>query len=496
MLKYELFNIVIVIRQPTAKILTLTLMVISFLLAFNALPYTDWAGKTLIIILAVIWVLSFDKIQNRITTAVRGKFITGWYDETKLLEQVSVVLENENNRTLIFERITQILRNSLKVERFNTLLAVRGGNGEIAYYTLTGINNSIVKLPCGHPTIKYFSNFHQPTDLASIPEQTREFFEAQGYIELDYTLAVPFFTNDHLEAIVILGARSTGINYSDRDIAVIQQLTNYINPVFYRLTSMEILEKQYINTKESLHNAKIQLLESEKMASLGQMVAGVAHELGTPLACILNASSFLALRIDTLDHNDAEFVNDIKTSTHIIESNCKKSASLINSFKQVAVDLSHYEIRDFQLHEVLTDITVSLRHKIENYNLRIEHKHNDISMHSYPGAIDQLIHNLINNTLLHAYEQKAGDIKIATRRQDNNLILTYTDYGKGIAEDELSRIFDPFYTTKQNKGGTGLGLHIAYNLVTHQLNGSIQCKSKVGQYTTFTIVMPICISSR
>lgn len=271
----------------------------------------------------------------------------------------------------------------------------------------------------------------------------------------------------------------------------------------------ELEDKVFERTKElksSLDNLKVtqeQLVEQEKMASLGELVAGVAHEINTPIGVGITAVSHMdesiehlyqAFQQGTLTKKQFEDVlSAIRESAGIIEGNLRRAADLVKAFKSVAVDQSSAEPRLFNLNHYVHDILMSLRPKLKQTAHNIETQIDEsIELFCDPGVISQVVTNLLMNTLNHAYgPNENGHILIAATNHDESLRLTYSDDGHGIEPEILKRLFDPFVTTKRGQGGSGLGTHIIYNLVTQGLGGRIQCFSHVGQGTRFEITVPL-----
>lgn len=245
------------------------------------------------------------------------------------------------------------------------------------------------------------------------------------------------------------------------------------------------------------------LVESEKLASLGGLVAGVAHEINTPVGISLTTASHLAaiteqiqreLEKGAIKKSDFQhYLHSAQESCALILSNAERAANLIHSFKQVAVDQTSEARRDFQLQDYLQEIITSLKPKFKRTQIMIETDcEPDLLMDSYPGALSQVITNLLVNALTHAFDEgQAGIIKISAHRHENGFVaLSIKDNGKGIPTEHMGKIFQPFFTTRRGSGGSGLGLHIVYNIVRQRLGGSIDVASEVGQGTTFSITMP------
>ncbi len=244
------------------------------------------------------------------------------------------------------------------------------------------------------------------------------------------------------------------------------------------------------------------LVESEKLAALGGLVAGIAHEINTPLGISVTAASHLQMKIDQYQKRyeqggltKREFESLLKAardSSSILGSNLNRASDLIRSFKQIAVDQSSEKPRVVNLYDYVDEIINSL-----NPQLRLGdfHIHNDtlpsLQVHSYPGAISQITTNLILNSLIHGFHGlEGGDIWIKFQLQGNDIVMTYKDNGVGIDQQYIDKIFDPFFTTNREQGGSGLGLNIVYNIVTQTLAGKVDVKNEVGQGVTFTIRFP------
>jgi len=187
-----------------------------------------------------------------------------------------------------------------------------------------------------------------------------------------------------------------------------------------------------------------------------------------------------------------EYLNAANQSAQLILSNMERTASMVQSFKQVSVDQSTEQQRTFNLKEYTQDVIRSLYPRLKGKKIKINLDMNDqLELNSYPGAFSQIITNLVINSIIHGFTDKdSGNISIATRQEDKNLLLEYSDDGRGIAKENLERIFDPFFTTNK-KIGTGLGLHIVYNIVNQKLNGSISCSSEKEKGVSFRMKIPV-----
>lgn len=255
-------------------------------------------------------------------------------------------------------------------------------------------------------------------------------------------------------------------------------------------------------TLDHLKNTQEQLIQSEKLAALGGLVAGVAHEINTPVGISVTAASSLAEETSRMAAQYVsdkisraafkEYLNTANQSAKLILANMERTATMVQSFKQVSVDQSTEQMRKFKLKEYSEDVIRSLYPKLKGKRIKISLEIDDqLELNSYPGAFSQILTNLVLNSLVHGFENKdSGNINISAKQEDKNLLFEYRDDGRGIAKQNLDKIFDPFFTTNK-KIGTGLGLHILYNIVNQKLNGSLACESREGEGTRFMINMPL-----
>ncbi|MBF0381980.1 MAG: HAMP domain-containing histidine kinase [Magnetococcales bacterium] len=239
------------------------------------------------------------------------------------------------------------------------------------------------------------------------------------------------------------------------------------------------------------------------MAALGGLVAGVAHEINTPVGVSVTAATTLKTRTlkflevyksGAMKRADLHvFLKHAIQSTELIFNNLQRAGDLIKSFKQIAVDRTSDEDRSFNVKEYLNEILLSLRPKTKKTNHEfIINCDDDLEFNSSPGVISQIITNLLMNSMVHALEdQDQGKIIMDAKIQNGQFIFKYSDSGRGIPPENLEKIFDPFFTTKRGEGGSGLGLHIIYNLITQKLKGEISCTSILNEGTEFIICLPI-----
>nr|WP_321403214.1 response regulator [uncultured Desulfobacter sp.] len=265
------------------------------------------------------------------------------------------------------------------------------------------------------------------------------------------------------------------------------------------------LEEQTVKLQQEIEDRKRtekQLVQSEKMAALGDLVAGVAHEINTPLGIGVTGISYLndatrafkkLFTAGEATKTDLEnFIEDCEESCQVTLSNLNRAAKLVTGFKQIAVDQSSDEKRFFNVKQYIDEILFSLYPRIKKtqHTIHVDTP-DDLEINSYPGAFSQVLTNLVINSLLHGFENmEKGTISIAVKNEDRSIMLYYEDNGKGMTPTQQKKIFDPFFTTKRGSGGTGLGMHLVFNLVSKKLNGQISCTSTLNEGTFFTIAIP------
>jgi signal transduction histidine kinase len=258
------------------------------------------------------------------------------------------------------------------------------------------------------------------------------------------------------------------------------------------------------NTLAELRTTQQNLIDAERLAALGGLVAGVAHEVNNPVGISLTVASSFERRAAAFEQDLQsktplrrsqleEFVSSSKDASQQLVSNLQRAAELIQSFKQVAVDRSHAERREFDLQEATEQIVASLRPVLKKAPVTLQMSVPEgLVVNSYPGSYGQVLTNLFLNAINHAFaDGRSGTIKFeAKARGPDDIEIIFADDGAGMTPDVQRQAFNPFFTTRRSEGGTGLGLHIVYNLVTQQLGGRMMLDSKPGHGTTFRIIIP------
>lgn len=273
-----------------------------------------------------------------------------------------------------------------------------------------------------------------------------------------------------------------------------------------RTVALKSANGELIQTLEKLHQFQRQIVENEKMASLGDMVAGVAHEVNTPIGLGITASTMMLDRLAVIDQQFRDktlkasamerFINESRENLNIIYRNLDRAAQLISSFKQVAVDQTSEEAREVNVKQLIEETLMSMRPRLK----KVTHTINidcpeTLNVMCKAGPLNQILINLIMNSLIHAFETvENGKIDVIARlTEEQKLKIIYKDNGSGIPASIKKRIFDPFVTTKRGQGGSGLGMHLVFNLVTQALNGNIKLESEEGNGVEFTLTFPVTV---
>lgn len=256
--------------------------------------------------------------------------------------------------------------------------------------------------------------------------------------------------------------------------------------------------------QEHLKRAQNQLVESEKMAALGSLVSGVAHEVNTPLGNAVTGSTIIKSETQSLLKNMKsgtlkrstleESLSHIDETSRLLYKSVNTAADLIRSFKMISVDQSIEQKREFDIVEYIKEVIKTFHNKLKQIPVDVEViAPNVLTINSYPGTFAQLLNNFIQNSIIHGFENKKDTAKIVVKLSidDSKLVIVYSDNGAGMDEEMSLKAFEPFVTTKRNEGGTGLGLNIVYNLVTQKLKGAILLDTKLGEGVKITIILPI-----
>lgn len=266
---------------------------------------------------------------------------------------------------------------------------------------------------------------------------------------------------------------------------------------------MIAMNDELMDQNDKIRNMQEFLVESEKMAALGGLVAGVAHEVNTPIGVGITASTHLNDLVKELLLKQEEhalssedligYLEDIRSASEIIDKNLSRAGKLIQSFKRLSTDQSSEPLRQFDAGKYLDEILISLSPSLKKSPITITtQSEENLLILGSPGAYSQIITNLVMNAFHHAFQERMPgtiEINLTSTENPDMIQMTFKDNGVGMTPEVQRKIFDPFYTTMRGSGGTGLGLSIVHNIVTQQFKGSIQCYSSEGEGTTFVLLL-------
>ncbi len=298
-------------------------------------------------------------------------------------------------------------------------------------------------------------------------------------------------------------AAEIALSYSGEDEDRIVTLT--IEDVTERLEAQQHIEEARAKAEMALtqlEKTQDAFIQSEKMAALGGLVAGIAHEINTPIGNTLSAATHLHVQARKTASAYAEeeltaeglqdFFDTSITATQLIESNSGRAADLIQSFKKVAVDQTSGEARHLLVKEYLEEILISFGHELRRSHIQVKLNCSEkLEMYCDAGVLAQVLSNLLSNSLMHGFNNcDEGSISVDVAQHGEEIRLIYSDTGKGIDDEFASKIFDPFFTTKRGAGGSGLGLNIVFNLVQNKLHGHVTYHKHESGGVVFTITCP------
>lgn len=337
---------------------------------------------------------------------------------------------------------------------------------------------------------------------------------SQGLGDMSVTswMGAPMLAHDMLYGVIVVQSYDPAILYAKSDLDLLAFVANHVGRAIHNVEADRALriakidlEQQNISLNQalsSLQQAQVELVRQEKLASLGSLVAGIAHEINTPLGICVTATSHLLEEVkisrqecqemEITKQNLTQFFDMFDQGLRILTTNINRAATLVRGFKQVAVDQSSGELREFDIRMYTEEILQSLSPKFKGKGVEVNiNCAVGLIVKNYPGAFSQVLSNLLMNSLLHGFENKMkGRIDMSISLQDGNVIFEYADNGIGMDAESVKKLFDPFYTTKRGQGGSGLGAHIVYNLVTGALNGTIQVRSILDNGLCYRLCFP------
>lgn len=438
-----------------------------------------------------------DIAHHRQMAALEAQRAEGLQKNSETLERLSVIgqeITAELEISSVFEVLNRHVHGLLDVTTFIILLLSEDGQRlEHAFSRERGLSLQV-----------------KPLEIASAQADSVYCLRNHREVLRDYGPddATPNLIPDSLHTLTALYA-PLAIGDQVLGVMSIQSLQRFAygereRLIFRTLCAYGAIALDNAHAYRQLQQAQNHLVAQEKLAALGAMVAGVAHELNTPLGnCLMIASALqektnlMAGRINGPSLHRVhlqEFMDDVEQACAVLMRGLSSAGDLVASFKQVAVDRTTAQRRRFELQQTCHEITSTLMNqvKISGHQLTLDIPP-DIWLESYPGPLGQVITNLINNALLHAFEdRKLGHMHLSAQLLPNERVeIRFKDDGVGISEHNLHHIFDPFFTTKMGQGGTGLGLSISFNIVTSLLGGQLSVTSTLEKGSCFILDLPL-----
>jgi len=375
-------------------------------------------------------------------------------------------------------------------------------------YRLNGFDRDWIEGDAGQRVASY-SNLWPGEYRLEVRATNRNGTWSRHELSIPITVEPAYWQTGWFAAIVLLTLTGSGFaGHRLRVARLRRRATELETEVARRTRQLEGMHADLVSSHEQLSRAHARLLETqqqlvmqEKMASLGQLVAGVAHEINTPLGIAVTVASMLSdssreakRRLDAGELRRSDLVTYFERAvegTRMVDESLARAAQLVRSFKQVSIDRDSDQRRKFNLEDYLQTLLQSLepgcRRRSVRFALDCQH---GLELNSYPGAIAQVITQFTQNALLHAFVDRGGELRISAQAVEQGVELRFADDGAGIAAEDLPHIFEPFFTRRRFNGNPGLGLHIVYNLVTARLGGSIQVISELGAGTCFVLRLP------
>lgn len=480
--KHDFMDITVIINNKTSWFITFILIVISYLVTFNYLNYSETSLIVASILLSFFWAYSATSFQQFLLTSARRKFIRNWYEPDDVISEIAKQLTVEKNRESIFISLVNVLDDVFQLEKNTLIVAVRDEGEQILYYEEISLASGIKdkKILEDQVLVNQYELQKAPAMLDNCEPEVIDYLVKDGFRLGKNCLVIPFYSPEHLEGIVIMGERSNQAIYTERDLKFMFRLVNYISAILYRLTPFEKLEKLYFENREKLHDAEIQLIRAQKIEAIVHATRQCHHEIRTPLNIIQLGIG----RIHTLDDLESykTYANEeIARALEIVD----ETLTITDVSEATEERLSKFDINDV----IRRSIRVV---DLERYQL-------DLAFNNLPeftgnfSDMQVVIANLIHNATDAMPE--GGMLAVRTYTEEGNIKIEVEDTGIGIDDSIRSKVWEPYFSGKETEvgnstAGRGWGLTIVNRIITeHQ--GAINFTSQVGKGTIFTITLPV-----
>lgn len=463
--KYRILGLKIIISKTLASLFLIVFQILSVLFVLSYLQGTS--QKISIIGLLVLWSLSWQPLKNWLITEAKHLFVKGYYDPDQLFNHLSKKIAKEQNRKNLFLTVETTLDDHINFEYLALLIANRDSEGLLIDYQLT------LKFPDGtsqtsalkvtNPLIHHFLQHPDLQFLNTLPDTVKNEFLPFKFSK--QALFIPFKSPEYLEAILILGERSSGSKLTQTDLDFFETVVNLVSAMLFKLTPYEKLQELY-NERER------QIARSEKITSLSRVIQDYSHEIRTPLSIIKN-------RIHRF--NDAMSLSDLKT---VILEEVDRALDIVTTVLSLSNSKEPRPLEKFDLNEVIQKAIALMHSEVVSVETHLK------PLAPINGIAEEML-MVMTNLIQNAFEAmpQGGSLWIRSEQKGSKLIVSVKDTGIGIAEDRLERIWEPFETGHATKG-RGLGLSVVHRIVREHL-GAIHVKSTVGVGSEFLMVFPV-----
>ncbi len=512
-LKYDLFDLGLVLREGASYFLLTAIMTVIYVAIIAGFNFVFWGyslphGVALSFILAMLMVWLFNPLRNRLQTAIDGIFYKGKYDYKKLLKEISGQMASLQEAAQIRNLFLRLVFDALKVFHIEVLLAENDGSFTRYRYDDQGEKPAVsADLRDDDPSAPLLAGFKgaltkQQVNLFFPQERDREAL-AGLFLRLDSYLLVPLASRLKLAGVISLGQKKSGELFVKEDLEMLSTLASSLLISLDNARSYLALESlnrelerkveertgQLRQALEEKERTQGRLIKSESLAAIGQLVAGVAHELNNPLS---SAKSLLQTSVDEIEtwrvgrEKKAEIIDDLNFSL----KDLTRAADIVKSLLSVSRMQETY-VEKVNMNKVIEDALRILYNKYKYLPLEIEKNYaGDLPEISGNFAgLSQIMINIIKNAIQSLPEGR-GRIVLVTSRKGNNVLVEVADSGRGMTSKEMRNIFKPFFTTKEVGEGVGLGLYISHGIAERH-GGHIYAASEEGRGSSFKVELPI-----
>lgn len=477
--KHEFLDVTVIINKYVAWGVTLVLLAVLSLLAFQLAAGRQWLQFIAITGSAVVSALVAGPLQKFLLTSAKRKFIKGWYEPDEVFRRLGSHITQETNRETIFRKTLATLDEVFELEDTLSIVAVRDSRNQLSGYK---VQEQLRPLGAGDPLVVACKELHVAVPLADvgvgIRTQLRELLPALR----ERGVIVPFHSPEFLEGVLILGTKSSGADFNAADILFFNNLISYLSPMFYRLTPLDTLERLYNDNQRKLHEAEIQLLRAQKIESIVHATRQCHHEIRTPLN-IIKLGLGRVKTMEDLENYKTIAREEIEHAIEIVEETLAVSDVTRTSQREVA------EVN-------INDVINRCLRLIDRTHYQVNLDLGDVlPVKGYFSDLQVVVTNLIHNSL--EAMPFGGTMYFATMVSGGNVVIRVEDTGEGIAPENRSRVWEPYFSGKggavgNSTAGRGWGLTIV-NRIINEHGGTIRLSSEVGVGTSFVITLPLSV---